>query len=51
MGIKPDRELIERIDEDLKRIIAEHRPAPLPADILTALNDIQARFESSHAPR
>jgi len=51
MDVKPDRELIERIDEDLKRIVAEHRPAPLPPGVLAALNDIQARFEGSYPPR
>jgi trimethylamine---corrinoid protein Co-methyltransferase len=51
VSLKPDRELIERIDEDLKRIVAEHRPAPLPPDIFAALNDIQVRFEASFAPR
>ncbi|MFI4888925.1 MAG: trimethylamine methyltransferase family protein [Steroidobacterales bacterium] len=51
MGVKPDRELIERIDDDLQRIVAGHRPAPLADGILAALDDIQARFECSHPPR
>ncbi len=47
-GIKPDRELMERIDADLRHLIATHRPAPLPAGILTALNDIQTRFAGAY---
>jgi len=51
MGLKPDRELIDRIDQDLKRIVAGYQPAPLAPEILTALNDIQTRFEGNYPPR
>ena len=39
---------MERIDADLRHLIATHRPAPLPAGILTALNDIQTRFAGAY---
>ena len=51
MGLKPDRELFSRIDDDLRRIVNEHRPAPLARGILAALKDIQASFERSYQPR
>lgn len=51
IGLRPDRELIERIDADLRAILAEHRPAALPAALAAALEDIRAQFERRHAPR
>lgn len=51
MGLQPDRELFDRIDDDLRRILAGHRPAPLPAALVGELASIQARFASDHAPR
>ncbi len=50
MGTKPDRELYERVDADLRRILAEHQPAPLPADLHAELRRIEARCEARHAP-
>jgi len=50
MGLQPNRELFERIDADLRRMLAEHRPAPLDAALVAELAGIQARFASRHPP-
>ena len=46
---KPDLDLLERIDAHLARIIAEHRPRPLKAELLDALRAIEAGFKARHA--
>jgi hypothetical protein len=38
-----DRELYERIDTELRRILAEHRVADLPAEVSAQLDEICAR--------
>jgi predicted component of type VI protein secretion system len=43
----PDRELIERIDDDLREILATHRPEPLPAPMQKEIREILGRFESA----
>jgi trimethylamine:corrinoid methyltransferase-like protein len=43
----PDRELIERIDDDLREILATHRPEPLPATVQREIREILGRFESA----
>ncbi len=48
-GSRPDLELAERIDADLRHILGEHRPPELPAPVLAALGEIQARFLTAHA--
>ncbi len=47
-GDLPDRELIERIDDDLREILRTHRPEPLPDAVLEEMRAIQAAFEKSH---
>jgi predicted component of type VI protein secretion system len=46
-GDIPDRDLIERIDDDLREILATHRPEPLPATVQRELHEILAKFESA----
>jgi trimethylamine--corrinoid protein Co-methyltransferase len=43
----PDRDLIERIDEDLREILATHRPEPLPTAMQREIREILGRFESA----
>jgi len=43
----PDRDLIERIDADLREILATHRPEPLPAAVQKELREIWAKFEDA----
>jgi trimethylamine---corrinoid protein Co-methyltransferase len=50
-SLKPDRDLVERIDTDLRRILAEHRPVPLSPVVAAALDDIQTRFEREYVAR
>jgi trimethylamine:corrinoid methyltransferase-like protein len=45
-GEIPDRDLIERIDDDLREILATHRPEPLPTAIQREIREILGRFES-----
>jgi trimethylamine--corrinoid protein Co-methyltransferase len=40
-----DQELIERIDDDLREILATHCPEPLPAPIQKEVREILERFE------
>ncbi len=47
-GDLPDRDLIERIDDDLREILQNHRPEPLPDPVLKKMRAIQAAFEKSH---
>jgi trimethylamine:corrinoid methyltransferase-like protein len=51
MGLKPDLELAERIDAQLRSIVAEHRPTPPAPALVAALDEIQTRFELEHPPR
>jgi len=41
MGTLPDRDLFERIDEDLREILNTHHPEPLPDSIREAIHLIQ----------
>ena len=43
----PDPDLIERIDDDLREILATHRPEPLPATVQKEIREILGRFESA----
>jgi trimethylamine:corrinoid methyltransferase-like protein len=43
----PDRDLIERIDEDLREILATHRPEPLPEPVRKEIRAILGRFEGA----
>jgi trimethylamine:corrinoid methyltransferase-like protein len=43
----PDRDLIERIDEDLRGILATHRPEPLPEPVRKEIRGILGRFEGA----
>jgi trimethylamine--corrinoid protein Co-methyltransferase len=43
----PDRELIERIDDDLREILATHRPEPLPEPVRKEIRAILERFEGT----
>jgi len=46
---QPDRDLVERIDDDLQQILKNHRPKPLDNDVLQEMQAIQARFASNLA--
>ncbi|HUX74835.1 MAG TPA: trimethylamine methyltransferase family protein [Steroidobacteraceae bacterium] len=48
MNLRPDRELLERVDEDLRGILASHRTAALPADASAAIAEIQDRFRAQY---
>ncbi len=43
----PDRELIERIDVELREILATHRPEPLPDPMRKEIRAILERFEGA----
>jgi len=43
----PDQELIERIDDDLREILATHRPEPLPEPVRKEIRAILGRFEGA----
>ena len=43
----PDRDLIERIDEDLRGILATHSPDPLPEPLRKEIRGILERFEGA----
>lgn len=45
---QPDHDLIERIDGDLRRILHDHRPQPLPEAVLEELQAIQDRFAAAY---
>jgi trimethylamine--corrinoid protein Co-methyltransferase len=47
--LRPDKDLHERIDADLRRLIMQHAPAPLPADLEARLRGIRERFAASYA--
>ena len=40
-------DLIERIDKDLREILAEHQPEPLPDPIREKVRAIHGRFEDA----
>ncbi len=44
VGLQPDLDLLERIDADLRLLLATHRPPPLAAELDATLSAIQARF-------
>jgi trimethylamine:corrinoid methyltransferase-like protein len=44
----PDIDLYERVDADLREILANHQPKPLPESILSEIRSIQRAFEESH---
>jgi trimethylamine:corrinoid methyltransferase-like protein len=41
---RPDKDLVERIDDDLRSILANHRPPPLDPALLAELDAIRERF-------
>jgi trimethylamine:corrinoid methyltransferase-like protein len=43
----PDRELFERIDVDLREILATHRPEPLAEPVRKEIREILGRFEGA----
>lgn len=46
---RPDQDLVERIDADLRTLLADHVPAPLEAEVAAELAAIAARFAARHA--
>jgi trimethylamine--corrinoid protein Co-methyltransferase len=46
-SVLPDEDLIERIDEDLRVILAEHQPEPLPDPIRKKVHAIHGKFEDA----
>ena len=46
-SIIPDQDLIERIDDDLRVILATHRPEPLPEPVRKEIRAILGRFEAA----
>lgn len=47
-SVKPDKDLMQRIDDDLREILANHRPEPLPGAVHRRIESIQEAFEVSH---
>ena len=47
---KPDVELFDRIDAELKTIVETHQPEPMAADIQTRIRTIQKNFEDTYHP-
>ena len=43
----PDKDLIERIDDDLREILANHHPDLLPGPIRKQIHAIHGKFESA----
>jgi trimethylamine--corrinoid protein Co-methyltransferase len=43
----PDKDLIERIDDDLREILANHHPEPLAEPIRKQIRAIHGRFENA----
>ena len=43
----PDKELIERIDADLREILASHQPEPMPDPIRKEIHSILGEFETA----
>lgn len=47
--VRPDKDLRQRVDADLRRMLSQHVPVPLAADVDAALREIRDRFEASYA--
>ena len=43
----PDKDLIERIDDDLREILANHQPEPMPERIRAKVHAILGKFEAA----
>ncbi|MDP6115162.1 MAG: trimethylamine methyltransferase family protein [Planctomycetota bacterium] len=43
----PKQDLVERIDKDLREILADHQPEPMPESIREQVRAIHAKFETS----
>ena len=43
-GDKPDKDLLARIDDDLKAILASHQPTPIAPALATEIDAIRERF-------
>ncbi len=46
-GIIPDKDLIERIDVDLREILASHRPEPMPEPVRKEIRALLGKFEGA----
>jgi trimethylamine--corrinoid protein Co-methyltransferase len=46
--VRPDKDLYERIDDDLRQLLGRHRPAPLDAELDGRLRAIRERFAASY---
>ena len=46
-SVDPDKDLIERIDDDLREILANHRPEPMPDPIREKIHAILGKFEAA----
>ena len=44
----PDLDLFERIDAELREILADHRPEPLSESIRSEIDSIQRSFAESY---
>ncbi|MCP4494917.1 MAG: hypothetical protein GY820_47600 [Gammaproteobacteria bacterium] len=49
-GNVSDQTLIERIDEDIKKLLQNHQPEKLSDDILQQVRSIQSRFKAEYKP-
>jgi trimethylamine---corrinoid protein Co-methyltransferase len=47
--VRPHRDLYQRIDEDLRRLVAQHQPAPIGAELEARLRAIRERFAASYS--
>ena len=45
-GNIPDQDLVERIDDDLREILATHQPEPLPTVMQKEIREMLGKFES-----
>ena len=45
-GILPDKDLFQRIDDDLREILVSHHPEPMPEAIRRQLGTILDKFET-----
>jgi len=46
-SVDPDKDLLERIDDDLREILANHRPEPMPDPIREKIHAILGKFEAA----
>ena len=46
--VRPDKDLHQRIDDDLRRLVAQHRPRPIDADLEARLRAIRERFAAEY---